>query len=79
MVSDLFALHALYSHLQHLKEEEVLQAFVEEQRHSSQVEVHCELQEGVHFASLELCENICVHKNNQSAKIHNTITSNHHE
>ena len=57
-----------------------MQAFVEEQRHSSQVEVHCELQEGLHFVSLELCENIiCVHTNNQSAKIHNIITSNHHE
>lgn len=52
--------------LQQLKEEEVLLAFVEEQRGASQVGVRCVSQEVVHFASLELCiNNICTHANNQ--------------
>jgi len=69
VVTYLFALHAFYSHLQQLKEEEVLLAFVEEQRVASQVGVRCASQEGVHFASLELCNNImCKCKQPISAK-----------
>lgn len=66
-ISDLFTLHAFYSHLQQLKEEEVLLVFVEERRNESQVGVHCVSQVGVHFVSLELCiKNILsVHVNNQ--------------
>ena len=53
-------------HLQQLKEEEVLLAFVEEQRGASQVGVRCVSQEVAHFASLELCiNNIFIHANNQ--------------
>ena len=55
VVSNLFTLHAFYLHLQQLKEEEVLLAFVEEQRNVSQMGVHCVLQEVLHSESVELC------------------------